>query len=135
MNQSSTGKELQQLDTLEDLPGPEDIEAGQSSSHSNALLTKLGKTAATNTHFGKFLRKRLTEKPTTRSMSRDDLNDDEKLELILGAVNDFESHYKKRKKQVTCGAACCTCFGAVLVALITTLGPTMAHLLTKEACD
>ncbi len=127
---SSSGNELEKIDSLKDLPG--DVEAQSSSCSSSTLLENLG--VNKKTIAGRFLRKRIAEKKSTRS-SIEGLNDSDKLSLVVQALEDCGNHHSKRKKQVTCCAALCACCGTVLVALITALGPTMAHLLTKAACD
>ncbi len=131
MDQSSSGNELEKLDSLEDLP--EDVEAQSSSDSSSAILESLG--VNKKTLAGHFLHKRITAKKETRSNFFDTLDDSQKAELYLEALHDCDNHYSKRKKQVTWGVVCCSGFWGIATILVTALAPTAAHLLTKEACD
>ncbi len=132
---SSTGNELQKITTLEDLPGPNDVESG---TQENNLRRRLNAGAPEGTKLRKYIDREIEKEEGVlhRTFSQEDLTT--LTAAVLAAAPLLEARGDKHKKRVTkykwvaaAGTGCGSCLGAMAAAIVTAL---WTHFHTKADC-
>ena len=132
---SSTGNELQKITTLEDLPGPNDVESG---TQENNLRRRLNAGAPEGTKLRKYIDREIEKEEGVlhRTFSQEDLST--LTAAVLAAAPLLEARGNKHKKRVTkykwvaaAGTGCGSCLGAMMAAIVTAL---WTHFHTKSDC-
>jgi len=135
VNALSTAKGKEKITTLEDLPGPNDVESG---TQENILRRRLNAGAPEGTKLRKYIDQELNQEEGAlhRTFSQQDLTT--LTELVLNAAPRLEARGNKHKKRATnyklaaaAGTACGSCLAAFGAAIVTAL---WTHFQTKSNC-